>query len=368
MVRTGTPKLAIIGNEGYSVVPVGPERLRLAKQSFATRRVDLRKAKTLIVDREPRGGDLVLAEVSAIGHHTKLESPEGRRRSLFPGDEIIVAYGARYASDQFDAVVPSNLGPCALVAGGGLAGRVQRRHGRTRQPTRLAPIGLLGDADGRPLNLADFAMAQAVRTSAKRPITVAVVGTAMNAGKTSAAAALVRGLAAAGLRVGAAKVTGTGSGNDLWLMVDSGARQVIDFTDMGYPSTHLIGDEALKTVAVGLLDHLAAEAHDFAVIEIADGLLMPDTAHLLKSSELRSRIDGIIFAAGDSMGTVAGVEWLVRNRLPVLAFTGVVTASPLATDEAARATGLPSATLDELAHHEFAPQLCLSSLPARNLA
>ncbi len=67
----------MIGQPDYSIVPVGQERLRLAKQSFATRRADLRKARTLIVDRRPRSGDLLLAEVSAIGHHTKLESPEG---------------------------------------------------------------------------------------------------------------------------------------------------------------------------------------------------------------------------------------------------------------------------------------------------
>lgn len=368
MTRTKAPTLSLIGQQDYSIVPVGPERLKLAKQSFATRRVDLRRARTLIVDRVPRSGDLVLAEVTAIGHHTKLESPEGRRRSLFPGDEIIVAFGARYASDQFDAVVPDSLRACALIAGGGLAGRVLRRHGRTRQPTRIAPIGLLGDADGRALNLSDFALPPPTPKSAKRPITIAVVGTAMNAGKTSAAAALVRGLAAAGLRVGAAKLTGTGSGNDLWLMVDSGARQVIDFTDMGFASTHQIGEAALQQVATGLLDHLAASGHDFAVVEIADGLLMPDTAHLLTTPAIRDRIDGIIFAAGDSMGAVAGVEWLVKNRLPVLAFTGLVTASPLATDEAARATRMPSATLDELAHPEIAPQLCLGGARLRNQA
>ena len=41
-----------------------------------------------------------------------------------------------------------------------------------------------------------------------------VAGTAMNAGKTTAAARLIKGLQRAGLRVGAAKVTGTGAGGD----------------------------------------------------------------------------------------------------------------------------------------------------------
>ena len=361
-------RLSLVDSETGSVVPLASDRLGQAKRPFTTRRVDMKRCKTLIVSRGPKSGDLVLAEVVSVGHHTRLDSPEGRRRTLFPGDEIILAYGARYASDQFDAIVPNDLGPCALIASGGLAGRVVRRHSKTRQPTRIAPIGLIGDETGRPVNLADFALPPAKPPSGRTPITIAVVGTAMNAGKTSAAGALVRGLAAAGLRVGAAKVSGTGSGNDMWLMVDSGARISLDFTDMGYASTHLIGQERLQTLANDLLDHLGAAQLDFVVLEIADGLLMADTADLITSRPFRDRIDSIIFAAGDSMGALAGVKWLQSHHLPVRALTGLITASPLASEEASRATGLPSVKLGELAHPEFAPQLCLQIAPRQGLA
>ena len=39
----------------------------------------------------PRAGDLVLARVAGIGHHSGLELAHGRRAALFVGDEISYA-------------------------------------------------------------------------------------------------------------------------------------------------------------------------------------------------------------------------------------------------------------------------------------
>ena len=52
----------------------------------------------------------------------------------------------------------------------------------------------------------------------------------MNSGKTTTVAAITHGLTAAGLRVGAMKVTGTGAGGDPFLFADAGAAEVLDFT------------------------------------------------------------------------------------------------------------------------------------------
>ena len=94
------------------------ERLEQAKRAFVTRRVDFNQAWTLSRQHAPRTGDLVLATVTELGHHSRIELPSGRRAQLYVGDEIVVAYGERYAPDQFEAVVPKEFGPCHLVAGG----------------------------------------------------------------------------------------------------------------------------------------------------------------------------------------------------------------------------------------------------------
>ncbi len=193
--------------------PVAARLLR-AKRAYTTRRVPLAGMSRLLVDAgaRPSPGDLILARVERVGKHAHLEGVDGRRSALFVGDEIVVCCAARYAPDQFDAELPVSLAPCHLVAGGGVAGVVRARHAAVGAPTDIVPIGLVADAAGRVANLADHALEPLAMPTARRPITIASLGTSMNAGKTTSAAYLIRGLVRAGLRVGAAKVTGTGSG------------------------------------------------------------------------------------------------------------------------------------------------------------
>lgn len=339
------------------IISLSRSRLKLSKAAFTTRRVDFGIAKNLIVQAEPVAGDLVLARVETLGHHAKLENSSGRRCKLFVGDEIVVAYGDRYAPDQFEAVVPRNLGQCHLVAGGGVAAKMISRHGRVGRATSIVPIGLLADKNKKPLNLRDFALPPAVRPS-RIPVMIAVAGTSMNAGKTTAAAGLIHGLSRAGLRVGAAKVTGTGSGGDFWSMLDAGACSVLDFTDIGYSTTAGLRAAEVERTALELVNHLAAANVDIIVVEIADGLLQGETAALLKSNRFQSCLTGVLFAAADALGATAGVEWLDRYGLPILGVSGLISMSPLGAREAAASTGLTVFGLDELMDPIFAPKLC----------
>src|SRR5690606_16965549 len=138
----------------------GQARLRLATWAFTTRRIPQGNACCILPPvGAPRVGDLVLARVDAIGSHSGLHMVNGRRRHLFVGDEIVVAYGNRYASNQFEAVVPETLGPCHLVAGGGIAARALSWHTHMwRGPTHITPIGLVADSAGQRLNVADYAL------------------------------------------------------------------------------------------------------------------------------------------------------------------------------------------------------------------
>jgi hypothetical protein len=180
-------------------------------------------------------------------------------------------------------------------------------------------------------------------------VTIAVVGAAMNAGKTTTAAQLVRGLARAGLQVGAAKVTGTGAGGDLWMLTDAGASPVLDFTCAGLPSTYRVGTGEVLRTFTELTDRLAAEGCDTVVLEVADGIYQEETAVLLQSPTFATRVDALLFAASDALGACAGVGWLRDRGLLPLAVSGVVSSSPLASREAESATGLPVWTTTQLA-------------------
>lgn len=340
-------------------------RLAAAKRAFTTRHVPLERMAGLLNDPwvVPRAGDLVLARVNKLGKHAALELTHSRRSTMFLGDEVVVAYAARYAPDQFLAEVPANLGPCHLAASGGVAAQVTARHGAVSAPTELVPVGLLVDTDGERLNVSRFALPPGVRNGA-RPVTIASLGTSMNAGKTTSAAYLISGLTAAGLRVGGAKITGTGSGNDSNLLRDAGAALVLDFTDAGYTSTFGLDLPALEGILDAVQARMQAEAMDVLVMEIADGLLQRETEMLLRSPYVRGRIDGCVFSSGEAMGAIAGVQWLEAQQLSVLALAGTITRSPLARSEAERATGLKAMGLDQLRDPQTACELARRAQPA----
>jgi hypothetical protein len=316
-------------------------RLRQVKYSYTARSAFRQPLGGLLVgDLEPEAGDLVLARVEELGQHKRLELRTGRRAFLFPGDEIVVSYGNRYAPDQFEAELPGDLSPCDLVAAGGVASLMRSCHTRMCEPTKIRPLGLLVEPDGSRLNLSKWALPPAPQVP-ERPFTLAVVGSSMNSGKTTTAAHLVRGLVRAGSRVGAAKVTGTGAGGDVWCLCDSGADPVLDFTSMGLPSTYRVGGDIVEWCFESLQDHLAAASVDAIVLEVADGLCQEETALLLRSSAFGDRVDGVVFAAQDALGAAAAVRQLDELGLPLIAISGVITSSPLASREAAAACRVP---------------------------
>jgi hypothetical protein len=316
-------------------------RLRQVKFSYTARSAFRHPLGGLLVgDLQPRAGDLVLARVVAPGQHTRLELRTGRRAHLFRGDEIVVSYGNRYAPDQFEAELPPDLAPCHLVAAGGIASLMRSCHTRMGEPTTIAPVGLLVDSDGSPLNLERWALGPSPQVE-ERPLTLAVVGSTMNSGKTTTAANLVKGLVRAGRRVGAAKVTGTGAGGDVWFLNDSGANPVLDFTAMGLASTYLAGDAAVERCFTSLHDHLAAAAVETIVLEVADGVYQQETSFLLGSAAFAERVDGVLFAASDALGTSGAVAHMQDLDIPLIAISGVITSSPLASREARKACGLP---------------------------
>jgi len=337
-----------LGPPSPPAVRLQPGRIERAKRSYATRRIPSESIATLLVgSRRPQPGDLVLARVEKLRQHKRLELPNGRRADLFRGDEIVVSYGHRYAPDQFEAEVPEDLSPCHLVAAGGVAAVALSRHGAISPATEIAPIGLLGDADGEVLNLAGWSLPTPI-ASRQRPLTVAVAGTSMNSGKTTTAAHLIRGLRSAGLTVGAAKVTGTGAGGDFWKMTDAGAELVLDFTDAGFASTYKLQPAEVLGIFRTLVVHLSLASVDAIVLEVADGLLQDETAALLASATFRQQVDALLFAAADALGAHSGLDWLADRGLPVVALSGSFTQSPLAVREAASFTTLPVLGLEAL--------------------
>lgn len=320
------------------------DTLTHAKWAYTTRRVPQAAARSLLPLRHAtEAGDLVLARVDILGQHDGLQLRSGRRAQLHVGDLIVLCLGNRYAPDQFEGVCTLRDEQAELLAAGGLAGTVRHRHARMRPATRLTVQGALGDGEGRTLNLAQHALPPLPPLKPRMPVIV-VAGTSMNAGKTTTCAQVIRGLGQIGQRVGAAKITGTGSMGDAQTCMDAGALQVLDFTDAGLASTYKVDPVRIEALALRLIDELERSQCTMAVVEIADGLLQDETEALLRSASFRARCQGLVFAAGDAMGAVAGVQRVHELGWQVLGLSGLLSASPLALVEATRA--LAAAGLD----------------------
>jgi hypothetical protein len=355
-----TPNLRFINSEA-NLSPL-PEDFFSYKQAYTTRNIDTSRAYHLQSGEvHPHRGDLVLAEVLRIGQHTRIELGSGRRARMHVGDRILVCYGERYAPDQFEASLPLDLGDCHLVAAGGIAAQMESRHSRMKRPTVIRPLGLVVDVRGERINLRDSRLPhRGVPT--QRPMTVAVAGTSMNAGKTTAAAHLIKGLDRAGMKVGAAKITGTGAGCDFWFMADSGASPVLDFTHAGHASTFGLTLKQLEDIMETLIAELASRQPDAIVLEIADGIFQQETAAILASDCFRRLVDKMLFTACDATGALTGKLWLEQQRLPLVAISGALTASPLAAREAEQATGMQVFDMDQLADAELSTALVFDNI------
>jgi len=288
----------------------------------------------------------VVARVANLGAHEHLEDPHGRRMRMYPGDVLVGAYGNRYATDFYEGYLPTPGDAVHLLTSGGLIGTVASAHTSKEAPTELEVLGPLTDAAGLPLGTDDGALPEPVPGRPELG-TIVVLGSSMNAGKTTATSAVIRGLARAGLRVGAGKVTGSGSGKDHWAYVDAGAATVADFLDFGMPSTFGYPTERLVSTMFGIRDRLVEEAADVVVLEVADGVLQAETRAL--AAQLPEFADHVVLAVGDALGAVAGIGVLGELGVSVRVVSGLVTASPLASREAAEATGLPVLSPADLA-------------------
>ncbi|WP_104399985.1 molybdopterin guanine dinucleotide synthesis B family protein [Vibrio penaeicida] len=332
------------------------QRIVSAKRSFVTRRVPIELMQTLVTGiQTPKAGDLVLAKVTLLGHHKRSERVDGRRATLFQGDEVILAYGNRYAPDQFEAIVPDSMEPCHMVAAGGIAGKALSWHHKIDFPTEITPIGLIGNAEGKIINLSDFSVHPPATTQLIP--NVVVVGTSMNAGKTTSAAHIIHGLTKAGYQVGAMKVTGTGAGGDLWLMQDAGAHSAIDFTDAGYPTSFNVKLNELNDIVEKLSAELIHRGCNAIVVEIADGVYQRETRALLQNPSFKANYRNIVFTARESLGATSGAQWLTDQGYYVPAISGMICASPLAHREAAKQIDVPVYGLEQLVEPRIAKSL-----------
>ncbi len=297
------------------------------------------------LQKVPEVGDLLFAEVSGLGHHRLVESRSGRMHTINIGTRGVFVYGNRYAPDQYEGLVPESYPDFAdLLSRGGVIGEVKAQNQLIGVATRVRALGYVCNAEGRVINTTEHVLIKPKRNSRDRAGAklILCVGTAMNSGKTHAAAACCYAISSMGRNVRAAKITGTASLKDILLMSDCGAEHVADFSYFGFPSSYLLEREQLLWMFNAFDMKYGNNPNNYIVIEFADGIFQRETAMLLRTPQVRRRISKLVFCAPDSTAVFGGLKMLRDEfELEPDAISGLCSSSPLSMREISSFTNIP---------------------------
>jgi len=297
------------------------------------------------LDKVPGPGDVVYGKILRIGQHSSLENASGRIHMVHNGTRAVFVFGNRYAPDYYEGLIPKEMrGEVDLLARSGLIGLMKTKSSMVKDPTRVKILGYISDGTGKVLNTLNYPMVKPQKTVKKFPRSpmILVCGTSMNSGKSMAAAACCWALASLGYHVRASKVTGTASLKDILHMNDAGADPFSDFTMLGYPSTYMLSEDEVLGIFNKLDLKYANNPKNFWVVELADGINQRETAMLLSSKEITSRIHRLVFCGNDAFGTLGGLGVLEQQfGLVPDAISGVCSSSPLHIRELAEFTNIP---------------------------
>ncbi len=260
----------------------------LSEMGFSTRKLPRMKWET---------GDYVVCKIIDAGSNTlNLELPNGRMRGVIGGEFIVGALGERFATLEATGTwreVENDL-RMHVLTGAGLMGKLTSKSAFIPNMIELQYQGH-AQRHGKKLNMQDF-----VEPIAEIPFDTPVVlfvGTSMSAGKTTSARIVTHLFKLAGYSVVGAKLTGAGRFKDILALKDVGADAVMDFVDVGLPSS-IFPEEKYRTAIGQLFSRIQSQKSDIAVIEIGASPLEPYNGDIAINM-LREHIKCTVLAASD---------------------------------------------------------------------
>ena len=325
-------------------------RVTVNKIASIAQRLALRKQVVLGPDIPAQTGTVVVGRVlTSKTTYNKLEDITGRMTELRPGDLIVGALGARHALHGYSGRVPERVqvgDRLQLLNIGGVLGVGASPAPGLGAPHEVEVLGCvqqfhgLDRGVGRPANIADAAL-EKLPLPAQLPPVLTLLGTSMDAGKTTAAAVIVGGLTRRGLRVAGGKLTGVSLRRDILQMADAGADPVSLFTDFGVVTS---SPENAPPTARAILAHLAESEPDLIVLEMGDGLLGTyGVQAILDAPDLRAATTAIVLCAQDPVGAWGAQQLLAdRHEARASLVSGPVTDNPVGREFCEKQLGLPA--------------------------
>ena len=247
-------------------------------------------------------GDYVVGEViSPVPPNAKVELTNGRLAGVLEGDAIVGAFGVRRATleavGDWQSIGPDGRMDALTVAG--LMGRLTSKSNLIPSLTSLQYRGHVMRGD-RKVVMKDFVPSTG-DIDYQCP-TVMMIGTSMSSGKTTAARVIIHMLKQAGLKVVGAKLTGAGRYRDILAMGDAGADRIIDFVDVGLPSS-ICPPEEFRVAVRQMLALIAAGQPDVAVVEAGASPFEPYNGDIVLQ-EMGDQIRCTVLCASDPYAVI----------------------------------------------------------------
>lgn len=264
------------------------------------------------------GQVVAVRALSENPNYPDIEKPDGARVRIRTGDVIGSVLGSRQALRGYVGYAPLRIAAgdrLQVLNLGGVIGRHVSGPAALGAPVQVEVLGVSAR------NLREAALPK-VDVLAHAPPVILVAGSCMNVGKTVTSAAIVKGLTARGLRVGAGKLTGMASLKDTIKMEQAGAIRTYSFVDCGYPST--IDAEDVASIARSVIARLSDL--DVVVLELGDGVIGHyHVDRFFDDRGLLSHVDAVVFCAADLTAAWGGREFLAQRGVKVKVFCGPVT-------------------------------------------
>lgn len=283
--------------------------------------------------------------------YNQLELASGRMARVQRGDILVGALGHRKALFGYSGHVPESLRPgdrIDLLNLGGVLGICDAHDPAHGAPFTCKVLGavltfpFLGERIGVPARVGERPLDRRAELRTNGVPVVAIAGSCMDAGKTSAACAILARFRHRGLVVDAFKATGVSARRDILAMEDAGARTAMIFTDFGIVTTT---SENAPALARTMLNRLATNEPDAILFELGDGLLGAyGVEAILDDVELRRSLTAVVLSANDPVAAWGGVK-ILRERFGIepAVVTGPATDNDVGVELVRERIGLPAA-------------------------
>jgi hypothetical protein len=301
----------------------------------------------------PKAGDVALFEILEIGKHKTMQADSKRNVSIFAGDKILAVFGDRYATEQFEGYVPTEIkSEYHILGAGGVIGILHSKNDAFKdiEPTKVKLLGFAVDEENQIINTKFYKMPiPEFNPSKLSPKVILSLGATMDSGKTTTAAFVSRGLYLDNKKVGFIKLTGTAFTKDKDFNYDAGAMRAMDFSDAGYPSTFTVPIPEILNIYEYLRTKICEHNDlDCIVMEIADGILQQETLALISNKEFMSTVSDVVFSCGDSLSAIQAMTMLEKLGINPLFLCGKFTMSELLIKEVQQYLNVPIFTLSQL--------------------